>query len=151
VIINQMSNQECLDLLALKRLGRLACAHGSQPYVVPIYYVYSDNFLYSLTTVGKKIEWMRANPLVCLEVDDVAADSQEWSSVIVTGSFEEMPDTPQWRAKREFAVGLLQQYATFWEPALATTILHGKERPRIPVLYRIRIVGITGRRAIGES
>ena len=104
MIINQMSNQECLDLLALKRLGRLACAHGSQPYVVPIYYVYSDNFLYSLTTVGKKIEWMRANPLVCLEVDDVAADSQEWSSVIVTGSFEEMPDTPQWRTNREFAV-----------------------------------------------
>jgi len=151
VIIKEMSNKQCLDLLARRRLGRLACAQGSQPYVVPIYYVYSEYSLYSLTTVGRKIEWMRANPLVCLEVDDVVHESQEWTCVIVSGSFEEMPDTPEWQIKRESAVKLLQQYATFWVPALTRTILHGEERQQIPVLYRIRIAEITGRRAIDES
>jgi hypothetical protein len=149
--IKEMSNQDCLDLLTRKRLGRLACAQGSQPYVVPIYYVYGEYCLYSLTTIGKKIEWMRANPLVCLEVDDVVKDSPEWTSVIVSGRFEEMPDTPEWQAKRETALKLLQRYAMFWEPALTKTILHGRERPLIPVLYRIRIDEISGRRAIRGS
>lgn len=151
MVIKEMSNQECLDLLTSKRLGRLACAQGSQPYIVPVYFAYHDYFLYSLTTVGKKIEWMRANPLVCLEVDDVVMDSQEWTSVIVSGCFQELPDFPEWQTTRELAVKLLQQYAMFWEPGLAKTVLHGKERPLIPVFYRIRIVGITGRRAIGKS
>jgi hypothetical protein len=66
-------------------------------------------------------------------------------------TFEEMPDTPEWQVKRESAVKLLQRYAMFWGPALTTTILHGEERPMIPVLCRIRIVEITGRRAIHES
>jgi len=34
---------------------------------------------------------------------------------------------------------------------LTKTILHGEERQQIPVLYRIRIAEITGRRAIDES
>jgi hypothetical protein len=33
---------------------------------------------------------------------------------------------------------------------LAKTILHGEERPRVPVFYRIRAVRITGHRATVE-
>ena len=149
MLITEMSHKESLDLLARKRLGRLACAQGSQPYVVPFYFAYYDCSLYSFSTVGKKIEWMRANPLVCVEVDDVV-DSQEWTSVVVSGCYEELPDTPGWQSERDFAVSLLQQYAMWWEPALAKTLLPGTERPLVPVFYRIHVVGISGRRATLE-
>src|ERR1700737_3319129 len=66
-----------LDLLARTHLGRLACAQGSQPYVVPFYFAYNNNSLYSFTTVGQKIDWMRANPLVCVEADEVVSP-EEW-------------------------------------------------------------------------
>ena len=36
---------------------------------------------------------MRANPLVCVEVDEVAAYDQ-WLSVIAIGRYEELPETP---------------------------------------------------------
>jgi uncharacterized protein len=82
VVIEEITIQASLDLLARTRLGRLGCAIGSQPYVVPFYFAYQDYSLYSFTTVGQKIEWMRANPLVCVEADEVVS-SQEWLSVVV--------------------------------------------------------------------
>lgn len=63
MLIEELSRQESLDLLARTRLGRLACTQGSQPYIVPVYFAYADHSLYGFATVGKKIEWMRANPL----------------------------------------------------------------------------------------
>jgi nitroimidazol reductase NimA-like FMN-containing flavoprotein (pyridoxamine 5'-phosphate oxidase superfamily) len=147
VLIKEMTSQENLDLLTRTHLGRLACCKGAQPYVVPFYFAYQDYCLYSFSTVGQKIEWMRANPLVCVEADEVM-HPQEWESVIVSGCYEELPDTPERQAERTFAWELLQQYSIWWEPALAKTILHGAERPLVPIFYRIRAVRITGHRAV---
>jgi nitroimidazol reductase NimA-like FMN-containing flavoprotein (pyridoxamine 5'-phosphate oxidase superfamily) len=61
-----------------------------------------------------------------------------------------MTDYTRWQSERDFAVSLLQQYAMWWEPALANTLLHGTERPLAPVFYRIHVVGISGRRATLE-
>ena len=96
--IREMSREECLRVLAGARLARLACAHEGQPYVVPVYLAYhappgGEACLYGFTTLGQKIEWMRANPLVCVEVDEVAAYDQ-WVSVIALGRYEELPETP---------------------------------------------------------
>lgn len=98
MVIREMSREECLRVLAGERLARLACSHENQPYVVPVYLAYhqppgGDAYLYGFTTPGQKIAWMRTNPLVCVEVDQVAAYNQ-WLSVIVFGRYEELPETP---------------------------------------------------------
>ena len=95
MVIREMSNKECLRVLTGARLARLACAHENQPYVVPVYLAYDEasGCLYGFTTPGQKIEWMRANPLVCVEVDEIAADDQ-WLSVIAFGRYEELPKPP---------------------------------------------------------
>ena len=151
VVIEELTRQASLDLLARTRLGRLACAQGAQPYVVPFYFTYDirNSHLYSFSTVGRKIDWMRANPLVCVEVDEVVS-TQEWVSVIVFGRYEELPDTPEWRSARTFAYKLLQQHAMWWEPAAVKTIHHGTPRPLLPIFYRIHVVQITGHRATPE-
>ncbi len=45
MLIQELSIQASLDLLARTRLGRLAGAQGPQPYVVPCYFVYDANYL----------------------------------------------------------------------------------------------------------
>jgi nitroimidazol reductase NimA-like FMN-containing flavoprotein (pyridoxamine 5'-phosphate oxidase superfamily) len=145
----KLTEQASVDLLARTRIGRLACAQGPQPYVVPFYFAYHHSHLYSFSTVGQKIEWMRENPLVCVEADEVVS-THEWMSVIVFGRYEELPDTPEWRSEREFAWKLLQQYAMWWEPAHAKTIGYGTERLLAPVFYRIYLARTTGRRATLE-
>ena len=146
MLIRELSSQASLDFLARTHLGRLACTQAAQPYIVPIYFSYNNNCLYSFSTVGQKIDWMRANPLVCVQADEVVS-SEQWISVIVFGRFEELPDVPEWRRERSLAHVLLQRKAMWWEPSYVKTILHGTERPLVPVFYRIHITEITGLRA----
>jgi nitroimidazol reductase NimA-like FMN-containing flavoprotein (pyridoxamine 5'-phosphate oxidase superfamily) len=150
VLIQELTRQASLDLLARMRFGRLACVQGTQPYVVPFYFVYENDCLYSFSTVGQKIEWMRANPLVCVEADEVVSPEQ-WTSVIVFGRYEELLDTPEYRDVRAFAHTLLKRHAVWWEPAYAKTILSGTQRPLVPVVYRIHGLQITGHRAIPDQ
>jgi nitroimidazol reductase NimA-like FMN-containing flavoprotein (pyridoxamine 5'-phosphate oxidase superfamily) len=149
VLIQGLTRQACLDLLVRTRLGRLACAEGNQPYVVPVYFVYDEDALYSFSTVGQKIEWMRANPLVCVEVGEVVS-AQEWVSVLVFGRYEELLDMPEWQEARALAYRLLQQNAMWWEPAYVKRSYPDTQRPLVPVFYRIHAVQITGHRATPE-
>ena len=143
-MIQEMTRQESLDLLARTHLCRLACTQGSQPYVVPCYFAYNKNSLYSFSTVGQKVDWMRANPLVCVEADEVV-NPQEWASVIAFGRYEEL--TSEYESERVIAYNLLHEKAQWWEPGYVKTILHGTERPLVPVFYRIHLDQITGHRA----
>ena len=150
MLIRELTRHECLELMTRSRLGRLACAHETQPYIVPIYFAYDNDYLYSFSTVGQKIEWMQANPNVCVEVDEVVSP-QQWISVVVLGHYEELSNVPEWHDAREFARRkLLQRSAIWWEPGYAKTILRDAERPLAPLFYRIHIVQITGRRATPE-
>ena len=146
MLIQELTSQESLDLLARTRLGRLACAQGAQPYVVPFYFAYDSGYLYSFSTVGQKVEWMRANPLVCVEAAEMVSP-ERWVSVIVFGRYEELPDTPEWQSTRRLAHTLLKRNAVWWEPAYVKTTLHGTQRPLVPVFYRIHSLQITGHRA----
>ncbi len=101
MVINKMSEKECAALLARASLGRLGCSLDNQPYVVPISFAYEPNYIYVLSTFGQKIEWMRANPKVCVEVEEVASES-EWVSVIANGRYQELPE-PEYTAEREHA------------------------------------------------
>ena len=141
-----MTQQARAELLTRAHLGRLGCSQGEQPYVVPCSFAFSDGCLYSFTTVGQKIEWMRANPLVCVEVDEIVS-SEEWSSVIVFGRYEELPDTPDYQSARAAAHDILQRNGQWWEPGYVKTLLDGTERPLTPVFYRIRISNSTGHHA----
>ena len=150
MLIQEITKQDSLNRLAHIRLGRLACAQGGQPYVTPFYFAYDSNYLYSFSTVGQRINWMRVNPLVCVETDQVVSP-EEWVSIIIFGRYEELPDTPEWKRWREWAYGLLQKNAMWWEPGYAKTIVQEAERPLVPVYFRIQIVQITGHQAATGS
>lgn len=145
--IHEMTDAECRSALQRAKVGRLSCARDNQPYVVPTYFAFDGEHLYGFTTVGQKIEWLRANPQVCLEIDELIGPDQ-WMSVIVFGRYEELPDEPQYQAMRIKAHQLfLRQRAMWWEPAYMSDAHRDVSHSILPVFYRIQIRQMTGHRA----
>jgi len=144
--IEEMPRQACTQFLAKVRLGRLACAKAGQPYVTPLFFAYHADALYSVSTVGQKIHWMRENPLACVEVDEVV-NPQLWTSVVMLGRYEELPDRGDHGVDRKLAYELLQSRKIWWEPAYARTIVHGTERALELVYFRIHIDSMSGHQA----
>lgn len=147
MLIQEMSKEECFAALGGTSVGRLACARAGQPYIVPIYFSLDGLHLYSVTTLGQKIEWMRSNPLVCVEIDEHSTHFQ-WMSVIVFGNYEELPDTSEYGRQRAHALEVLQRREMWWQPASVAT--ESREQ-REPVFYRIRIGQVTGHRATPDA
>lgn len=149
MVIRELTKQASLAVLNRIHLGRLACAKANQPFVVPIFFAYHENSLYCASTIGQKIEWMRENPLVAVEVDEIE-NAQHWESVVVLGRYEEIPQTPEMRDMRQLAWSLLQERKLWWEPGYVETILGGAERPMAPLYFRIHIERITGHRGTSK-
>lgn len=95
MVIRDLTTDECLAVLSRAKVFRLACVRENQPYVVPLSLAYDKESgnLYGFVLPGQKLEWMRANPRICIEVDDVSAHDR-WASVIGFGCFEELQDSP---------------------------------------------------------
>jgi uncharacterized protein len=108
MLIDRMKPPECEELLARVGFGRLACARDNQPYIVPIYFGHQPNYLFGFATFGRKIEWMRSNSLVCVEADEVLGPDN-WTSVIILGRYEELPDTAEYSQWRRQAQSLLRK------------------------------------------
>lgn len=146
MLIHELTTDECLAVVACAEFGRLACAHGDQPYIVPIFYAFDveRRCLYAFSTVGQKIEWMRENPLVCVEIEDIR-DKTHWTTVLVFGRYEELGDTADDVAARRAAQRLFQERPDWWLPAVAKVPTRD-ERAAV-VVYRIQIDRLTGRRA----
>ena len=141
MVIQEMTPQECRQMLARTNLARLACAKNNQPYVVPIHVDLDGDFLYGYATAGQKIDWMRENPLVCVELDELIS-RVEWATLIVFGTYEELPNTPEHQAGRSTAEKLFQRHAMWWEPA---SVGVAPAKHRMPVVFRITVDKVTGR------
>jgi nitroimidazol reductase NimA-like FMN-containing flavoprotein (pyridoxamine 5'-phosphate oxidase superfamily) len=90
-MIGMMSNEEVEATLRRHRVGRIGCSANDRPYVVPITYAYDGIYVYGYSVLGRKIEVMREQPLVCFEVDELDGECS-WRSVIAEGRYEELGD-----------------------------------------------------------
>ena len=145
--IHELSEEECRALLARASMGRLGCSLDNQPYVVPIRFAYEPDYLYVFATFGKKIEWMRVNPKVCVEIDEIETISQ-WISVIVDGYYQELSE-PKYAAERSHARELLEKQHQWWMNALGERQLKSSKELLIdPLFFRVQIGSMTGLRAL---
>lgn len=145
MVINKLTAEECESLLQKAALARLACALDNQPYVIPIYVAYDKGSLYALSTLGQKIEWMRANSKVCLQFDEIQSN-EHWNSVIVSGQYQELPE-PQYTDERNHAKKLLEKRHRWWQAAMAERQMTAGEHLIDPLFFRVRIDSMTGLRA----
>lgn len=152
MFIHEMTVSECRDALERAHVGRLACAHDNQPYVLPMNFAIDGQYLYlyGFTTLGQKVEWMRSNPLVCFEIDNIASHNH-WLSVIVFGSYEELPDKPKFESERKRAYAHLQKRVMWWEPAYISQDHRDQPNSLVPIFFRIKIEKMTGHRASADD
>lgn len=145
MIVHKMTPAECRAVLARVRLGRLACVREDQPYIVPValYLDPDDHVVYGFSTVGQKIHWMRDNPLVCIEVEEIVSRTH-WATVVAFGRYEEIPRSGPGADARRRATDLFGTQVDWWLPGTAT--LSSGEQPTVPVIYRIRLGKVSGRR-----
>jgi uncharacterized protein len=144
-----ISQQECSELLQRVSIGRLACALGDQPYVVPVAFAYEPDYIYIFSTLGKKVKWMRQNPKVCLQSDEIGTGSN-WTSVIVTGRYLELTEM-QYPSQREHAKEQLAQHSEWWRNPLAERREQSSDLSIDVVFFRIDIDSMSGLRAMHES
>jgi nitroimidazol reductase NimA-like FMN-containing flavoprotein (pyridoxamine 5'-phosphate oxidase superfamily) len=152
MFIHEMTVTECRAALEHAQVGRLACARDNQPYIVPMNFAIDGVYLYlyGFTTLGQKVEWMRSNPLVCFEIDNIAGHNQ-WLSVIVFGSYEELPDKPEFESARKRAHTHLQKRVMWWEPAYISQDHRDQPNSLIPIFFRIKIEKMTGHRSNSDD
>ena len=145
MLIHELTPAECREILARTNLARLACSRADQPYVVPVSFAFDpdSDCLFGFSTVGRKVDWMRENPNVCVEVEDVA-DRFRWTTLVIFGRYEEITDSPEEGAHRQRALELFERLAEWWLPGAAKA---GPREHHAVVVYRIRIDTMTGRRA----
>jgi len=144
-----MTAEECHAFLERASVGRLGCSFENQPYVVPICFAYQNGDLYVFSTFGQKVKWMRANPKVCVQTDEIQSQG-EWGSVIVNGEYEELPE-PQYTAERKHASSLLAKRYHWWLNALGERQMSVGDKSIEPLFFRIHIHSMSGLRAIDEK
>jgi nitroimidazol reductase NimA-like FMN-containing flavoprotein (pyridoxamine 5'-phosphate oxidase superfamily) len=147
--IKEVNEELCRDFLARASFGRLGCSLNNQPYVVPVCFSYEADYIYVFSTVGKKIEVMRANPNVCLQTDELV-NTFQWISVIANGQYEELPEI-QFAAERRRARQLLEKRNLWWVNAIAVRRIKTADEFVAPLFFRIHVLSLTGLSAIVEG
>jgi len=149
-MIVKMEGEMIEALLRSNHVGRIGCITADGlPYIVPVTYVYADDYIYGRAHEGMKVSAMRDRPHVCFEVDEIQ-DMAKWKSVITWGDYEELQGED---SKRGFEVMLhqLAPYATsatfgassrdlsdFLSRGFRISVVEG-------VVYRIHLTKKTGR------
>jgi nitroimidazol reductase NimA-like FMN-containing flavoprotein (pyridoxamine 5'-phosphate oxidase superfamily) len=145
MVINPLTENECSEFLSRIGLGRLGCSLDDQPYVLPLYFAHDRDKIYALATFGQKIEWMRANPKVCVQVDEIRSEGR-WTSVIVTGQYQELPE-PEYAEERAHARQLLEKRHRWWMNAMGERMMKSGDQLIEPLFFRVQIDSMSGLRA----
>lgn len=145
-----LKSQECIAVLKNNYIGRLGYIAKGSPYIIPITYFYyddSNNSIICYSGEGHKIEAMRKNHTVSLEVDEIKS-ANSWRSILVHGVFEEIQGIDARHLLHEFAEGvksiIYEKEHTL--PHAISDFSSKMHQEKIPIVYRIKILEITGKR-----
>lgn len=143
MIVREMREADCYDVVRRQAVARLASCANDQPYVVPVTFMLSEGLIYSFSMPGRKIDNMRANPKVCLQIEEIQ-NPWYWKSVVIEGRFRELSSA----GDRQQAWEVLQQRSNWWEPGAlkptASNVIAGSS-PHL--FYTITIDRLSGREA----
>jgi nitroimidazol reductase NimA-like FMN-containing flavoprotein (pyridoxamine 5'-phosphate oxidase superfamily) len=132
-----LTENEAHKLIGAGKIGHLGCVVNGEPYVVPINYVFEDGSIYSHSLPGLKIEAMRAQRRVCLQIEEIE-DNFNWRSALVYGDFEEI----RVPSERRSVLGKLMAHFPLLTP-VESVMAQDASAPDT-IVFRIVIDRITG-------
>jgi hypothetical protein len=137
--IGRLRDTDSLAILREGSLGRLGCIADGAPYVVPVNYLFDGQDVYIHSLPGRKIDALRANPRVCLQVDEIE-DAYHWRSVIAYGIYEEVSGE---KTREEILVKLFGRLPNM--TPVESRLAKGLKET---IVFRIKVDEITG---VGED
>ena len=87
-----LDRAECLQLLALRRFGRLGLTSGALPTILPVNYWFDGSSIYVRTSPGSKLDAALRGAVVAFEVDDIEPMEHAGWGVVVTGIAREVTE-----------------------------------------------------------
>jgi nitroimidazol reductase NimA-like FMN-containing flavoprotein (pyridoxamine 5'-phosphate oxidase superfamily) len=137
-MIKNLDENSALEFLAGRKFGHLGCVlETGDPLVVPVNYLYQNQWIYIHSLPGQKLDALRANPKVCLQVEQIETACR-WQSVIASGEFEEVEEASE-------KIQILREFIARFErltPVEAMSVENWNERGL--VVFRIRIKHLSG-------
>lgn len=145
-MLGSLTPEESVAFLEKQHFGRLGCHADNRTYVVPISFAYHQGQIIGQTKDGLKIQMLRKNPSVCIEVDQIDGIA-DWKSVILWGSFQELSGPTAAEAMRV----LIDKHAPLMENLCGSRSLREVTPrrqdglPQVDIVYSIQIEEVTGR------
>ena len=99
-----LTHEETLEILQREPVAHLGVIVDGAPHVTPMSYVTDGQTVIFRTMAGEKLDAIRSNPVVCIEVSRFDEESGSWVSVIVKGTARlvDEPDIEQETISRLF-------------------------------------------------
>jgi nitroimidazol reductase NimA-like FMN-containing flavoprotein (pyridoxamine 5'-phosphate oxidase superfamily) len=145
-MLGTLSLNQSIQLLQSETIGRLGCCENGKVYIIPIAYAFDGKHIYAHSREGMKIQFMRKNPNVCIEVDRIE-NMINWRSVVVQGKFEELKTktaiahASQLLSERLEPIVHSQAIKPIALTKDANTIIRGLRA----IYYKIKVIEISGR------
>lgn len=124
----RMEKAEFDRLVEEQYICRIAFKGDEHPYIAPFLYVFDGKFMYFLSTkYGRKVQYFRDNPRVCVEIEHFSPDLSAFSFVALPGRLIEVDDADKKRAVRERFVRLIKSKAI--SPNVLSALGHSPQEP----------------------
>ncbi len=135
--MDELAPDQCRQLLDRSKVAHLGVVDDDRPYVSPLSYVLIENHVCFRTGAGRRMDAIRANPEVCIEVSEFG-DGGGWESVIAWGRASEVEDDHD---AQEIIAGLLAKY----RPLLGSPFSPGAVLPEAGIVVKVSLERISGR------
>ena len=91
-VLEELSTDECVELLSQATVGRVAINVGALPAILPVNFVVLDGAIVFRTVVGSKLAAATSRAVVAFEIDEYESDGRSGWSVMVQGLCDEVTD-----------------------------------------------------------
>ncbi|RTE55225.1 flavin mononucleotide-binding protein [Arenibacter aquaticus] len=150
-MFKDLNTEACKHLLDANYIGRIGYISKNNADIIPITYYYDadQHSIISYSGEGFKIDAMRKNESVSFQVDEIESVNQ-WKSVLLYGTFEELSGSDAKRLLHKFSEGVKKNIS---KKENASPKFIGEFSSKLsaigsPVVYRINISGMTGKQRI---
>jgi nitroimidazol reductase NimA-like FMN-containing flavoprotein (pyridoxamine 5'-phosphate oxidase superfamily) len=147
-MIKILKKKDNVQILERNYIGHLAYIYRDRPFIAPVTYFFDKEniFIIGYSSEGHKINAMRKNKEVSMEVSEIESVS-DWNSVVVHGTFKELEGSDAKSYLHSFSLGvkdiILQKKHR--ELDFISQFSSKISKDDVPIVYIIKIDEITGR------
>ena len=146
--MKELTQEECLALLAGNYIGRMAYISKGRAEIIPITYYFDpeQHAVISYSGEGTKIEAMRQNRSVSFQVDEINTLDQ-WRSVLLYGTYEELSGMDAKYQLHKFSEGVKKAILKKEKTNLQfiSEFSSKADSNGTPIVYRIKITEVHGK------